>query len=227
MAYLVEAERGAFAPVGCFVLTITIAERNERFYIPGFYGDYNTYFRKYVEGISGTDTGVKEEADLITLSPIFNPINSDWNLPRRTTIITQLRISRRLIDTIHVKNLRGNRVASKMATQTVALLHGLKAVYAPMPVFFNRPWNGTQLARWFNSGPRGTSGRFQGSTWYYRANPPQRIYNNWLGYEDTGIGGPQWEEEHGRPCLPAMILHPVKDVEPTEPGHFTESKLPY
>ncbi|KAK3946001.1 hypothetical protein QBC46DRAFT_424945, partial [Diplogelasinospora grovesii] len=260
-------------------------ERNERFYIPGFYGDYDTHFRKYVEGISGADTvwgapnlpiinpigpkppvatpeednyewGAGEEADLITLSPIFNPINSDWamrdhiwgyrsddfpveNLPLRTTIITQSRISRRLIDTMHAENLRGNQVASEMATQTVALVHGLKAVYAPMPVFFDRPWNGTQLARWFNGGPRGTSGghgsamgwgregRFQGATWYYRANPPQRIYNNWLGYEDTGIGGPQWEEEHGRPCLPAMILHPVKDVEPTEPGHSTESKLPY
>ena len=32
-----------------------------------------------------------------------------------------------------------------------------------------------------------------------------------MGYEDGGIGGAGWEAEHGRACLPAMILHPVKE----------------
>ncbi|KAK6069079.1 hypothetical protein SCUP234_10869 [Seiridium cupressi] len=260
-------------------------ERNERYYIPSFHGDYDTDFREEVErhAVNGSvwgppdlpfikpigpkppvakpedddfEWGIGEEADLITLAPIFNPINSSWiesdhvwgyndsthaskDLPRRTTIITQSRVSRRLLDIMHVENLRGNHVFSEMTTQTVALLHGLKAVYAPMPVFFDRPWTGKQLAKWFNGGWNGESGgigsamgwgregRFSGSTWYYRADPPQRLYTNWMGWEDTHIGGPQWEEMYGRPCLPPMILHPIKDVVETEPGHSSESKLPY
>ncbi len=260
-------------------------ERNERFYIPSHHGGYDTAFRKTVEQISAPSTvwgapdlpfinpigpeppvssadkdnyrwGVGEEADLITLSPIFNPINSSWiltdqvwfyndsthpsaSLPRRTSIITHSRLSRQLLDIMHVENLRGNHVGSEMAPATVALLHGLKAVYAPVPIFLDRPWGPASLAKWFNSGPGGVAGgegsamgwgregRFRGSTWYYRADPPQRLYHNWLGYEDTGIGGKVWEEAHGRPCLPALFLHPVKDVRPTSPGHMSRSELPY
>lgn len=260
-------------------------ERNERYYIPSVHGNYDTKFRKEVERISGKDTvwgppklpfvnpvgpkppvakpeddnykwGVGEEADLITVAPIFNPINSSWisgnelwgyndsthattDLPRRATIVTHSRVSKRLLDIMHVENLRGNHISSEMVTQTTALLHGLKAVYAPMPVFFDRPWKGKDLARWFNGGPKGESGgigcamgwgreaRYRGSTWYYRANPPQRMYLNFMGWEDTNMGGKVWEEDHGRPCLPPMLLHPVKDIEPTEPGYKSESNLPY
>ncbi|CAK7197584.1 hypothetical protein SEUCBS139899_000232 [Sporothrix eucalyptigena] len=201
--------------------------------------------------------GVGEEADLITLSPLFDPKDSGWvlgdqvwsynddnhtsdSLPRRGAIVTQCRLSRRLLDIMHVENLRGNHVGSEMAPGTVALLHGLKAVYAPMPIFMDRPWEPERLARWFNNGPRGGSsggpdsamgwgreGRFRGTTWYYRADPPQRMYSNWVGYEDNGLGGLEWEMAHGRPCLPAMFLHPVKDVVPTSPGYWSESRLPY
>ncbi|VBB75212.1 Putative protein of unknown function [Podospora comata] len=260
-------------------------ERNERFYIPSYYGGFESKFRQTVERQVGDETiwgapklpvvnpvgpkppvenpkddnykwGVGEEADLITLAPIFNPVNSGWimrnqvwgyrnlnfpwgKLPRRATIITQVRASRRLIDVMHAEDLRGNHVASEMVSQTTALLHGLKAVYAPMPVYFDRAWSGSQLAKWFNGGPKGQSGsfgsamgwgqegRYLGSTWYYRAIPPQRLYNNWMGYEDTGIGGPEWEQKHGRTCLPSMILHPIKEVKPTEKGYSTDSKLPY
>jgi hypothetical protein len=260
-------------------------ERNERYYIPSVHGDYDTEFRNEVESraVNGSvwgppslpfinpigpkppvaspkddnfEWGVGEEADLITVAPIFNPVNSSWiisedvwgyndsdhrskDLPRRATIITQSRVSRRLLHIMHVENLRGNHVASEMTTQTTALLHGLKAVYAPMPVFFDRPWSGLSLAKWFNGGWNGESGgvgsamgwgreaRFSGSTWYYRANPPQRMYNNWVGFEDTNIGGSDWEADHGRPCLPPMMLHPVKEVVETGPGHSSESRLPY
>jgi hypothetical protein len=260
-------------------------ERNERYYIPSVHGDYDTEFRKEVEKIYGDDTvwgapelpfvspvgpkpptsdpkkdnyqwGVGEEADLITVAPIFNPEESGWvgaqdlwgfndtthpteDLPRRTTIVTHSRISKRLLDIMHVENLRGNHISSEMATQTTALLHSLKAVYAPMPIWFDRPWEGKAVAKWFNGGRRGESGgigcamgwgregRYRGTTWYYRANPPQRLYLNWMGWEDTDIGGPDWEETHGRPCLPPMMLHPIKDVVPTEPGYKSESKLPY
>ncbi|KAI0107188.1 hypothetical protein GGR51DRAFT_158942 [Nemania sp. FL0031] len=260
-------------------------ERSERYYIPSVHGDYDTDFRKEVEGLVGDDTiwgppdfpfitpvgpkppvarpeqddykwGVGEEADLITVAPIINTNYSGWvgandvwgfndsthatqQLPRRVTIVTQSRISKKLLDIMHVENLRGNHIASEMTCQTIALLHGLKAVYAPMPMFFDRPWKGKDIARWFNSGEKGDSGgdnsaigwgreaRYGGSTWYYRASPPQRLYNNLMGYEDTKIGGEEWEEIHGRPCLPPVLMHPIKDVAPTESGYESESRLPF
>ncbi|KAJ2996150.1 hypothetical protein NUW58_g1062 [Xylaria curta] len=200
--------------------------------------------------------GVGEEADLITVAPIINVNYSGWvgandvwgfndsshatqKLPRRVTIVTHSRISKRLLDIMHVENLRGNHIASEMTCQTVALLHGLKVVYAPMPMFFDRPWKGKDIARWFNPGEKGESGgdnspigwgreaRYGGSTWYYRAGPPQRLYNNLMGYEDTKIGGEEWEEIHGRTCLPPILMHPIKDVAPTESGYESESKLPF
>ena len=254
-------------------------ERNDRYYIESIHGDYDTTFREMVERLSGNGTvwgappvpvvkpvgpkppvahpkdddyewGVGEEADLITLGPIFNVPGSEWifdnhvwgysgenfegwAIPRRGTIITQARVSKKLLDIMHVENLRGNHVVSEMTPQTVALLHGMKAVYAPHAVFYDRPWSGEFLHKWFNAGPLGTVGghgssigwgrekRYQGSTWYYRAEPPNRLYNNWLGFEDKGIGGEAWEEFNGRACLPPMLLHPVKDTKETPPGYRT------
>lgn len=260
-------------------------ERNERFYIPELHGDFDTKFRRLVEKASGKNMvwgppelpfikpvgpkppvsspskddyqwGLGEEADLITLSPMFDPTDSNWilrdqvwqyndtthnstELPRRATIVTQSRLSRRLLEAMHEENKKGNHVGSEMAANTVALLHGLKAVYAPMPVFMDRPFPPESLQKWFNPGPGGVSGgpgsamgwglehRFQGITWYYRTVPPQRMYNNWLGYSDAGIGGKVWEKQNGRPCLQAMLLHPIKDVMPTWPGYTSTSELPY
>ncbi|KAL7799066.1 hypothetical protein V8C37DRAFT_366434 [Trichoderma ceciliae] len=260
-------------------------ERNERWYIPEYHGDYDTTFRKEVEETYGGDTvwgapdlpfikpvgpkppvktpeedgyswGVGEEADFIALSPIFNPVNSNWiirdnvwgysdkthrarDLPRRTTIVTHSRLSKRLIDIMHIENLRGNHVASEMTPQTVALLHGFKTIYAPHPIFTDRDWNGKFLNQWFNPGPKGESGgygspmgwgrerRFQGNSWYYRAEPPNRMYNNWMGWIDTGIGGDEWEQQNGRPCLPSILLHPVKDTKATKDDHKTGFELFY
>lgn len=260
-------------------------ERNERYYVPAVHGEYDTQYRKYVEKASrgvmvwgapelpfiapsgpkppvaspakdNYQWGAGEDADLITLSPMFNPADSNWilrdqvwqyndtahnstELPRRATIITQCRLSRRLLEAMHQENKKGNHVGSEMAPGTVALLHGLKAVYAPMPVFVDRPFPPESLMKWFNPGPGGVTGgpgspagwglehRFQGVTWYFRAVPPQRMYNNWMGYEDAGIGGKNWEAANGRPCLPPMFLHPIKDVMPTWPGYSSSSDLPY
>ena len=249
-------------------------ERNERYYVPSFHGKYDSDFRRQVETASGKNTvwgpyrypfmgepvgpeppvadpkddayewGVGEDADYITLAPMFNPVQSRWimwdhvwgysdddhkkkDLPRRTTIVTHSRLSKRLLQVMHDEEMRGNHVASEMTPQTVALLHGLKAVFAPHPVFFDRPWEGSWLQRWFNPGPLGVAGgsgssmgwgrerRYEGSTWYYRAIPPNRLYNNWMGYIDTAMGGKAWEQKNGRPCLPPIMLHPIKDVKET------------
>jgi hypothetical protein len=261
-------------------------ERNERWYIPEYHGDYDTTFRKDVESRYGNETiwgpaadvpfvnpvgpmpptqfaedddyiwGVGEDADVITLGPMFNPINSNWiiakhvwgfsdenhpktDLPRRTTIVTHSRVSKRVLDAMHVENMRGNHVASEMGPQTIALLHGFKAVFAPHPVFMDRDWNGDFLNKWFNPGDKGQCGgrgspmgwgrerRYQGNTWYYRAEPPNRLYNNFMGWTDTGIGGKSWEDKHGRPCLPSVLLHQVKNTEPTKRTHKTGFDLTY
>ncbi|PHH88928.1 hypothetical protein CDD83_6875 [Cordyceps sp. RAO-2017] len=260
-------------------------ERNERWYIPEHHGDYDTAFRAHVAQRHGDDTvwgppdlpfikpvgpkppvkshrdddydwGVGEDADFISVGPIFDPVDSQWiigkhvwgykdatheslDLPRRTTIVTQSRVSKRLLDIMHVENMRGNHVASEMTPQTLALLHGFKAVFAPHPVFMDRDWKGAFLNSWFNPGPKGECGgrgspmgwgrerRYQGTTWYYRAEPPNRLYNNWMGWFDTGLGGSSWEEQHGRPCLPSVMLHQVKDTEPTDPNHKTGFDLAY
>lgn len=200
--------------------------------------------------------GVDEDADVITTGPMFDPIRSNWiigkqvwgyndenhksqDLPRRSTIVTQSRISKRVLDVMHIENMRGNHVASEMTPQTVALLHGLKAVHAPHPVYMDRSWNGDFLNKWFNPGPNGTAGsygspmgwgrerRYQGTSWYYRAEPPNRLYNNWMGWIDTDIGGEKWEQIHGRPCLPSIMLHPVKDSQPQDENHRTGFELAY
>lgn len=260
-------------------------ERSERWYIPAYHGGYDTDFRRDIEERYGNDTvwgppdlpfinpvgpkppvaspadddyewGVGEDADVITVGPMFNPKNSNWiiqdhiwgysdaehksvDIPRRTTIVTQSRISKRLLAAMHVENLRGNHVASEMTPQTVALLHGFKAVFAPHPVFMDRDWDGNFLAKWFNPGENGESGgygspmgwgrerRYRGVTWYYRAEPPNRLYNNWMGWMDTGMGGSLWEQKHGRPCLPPVMLHHVKNTEPTKEDHKTGFDLAY
>ena len=260
-------------------------ERNEQWYVPEYHGDFDTSYRKDVEQRWGNNTvwgpvsrpfvnpvgpkppvstpwdddyewGIGEDADVITVSPIFNPVHSNWiitnhlwgftdedhhtwDLPRRTTIVTQSRVSKRLLDIMHVENKRGNHIASEMTPQSISLLHGFKAVFAPHPVFVDRDWSGEFLDTWFNPGEKGScSGygspmgwgrerRYQGNTWYYRAEPPNRLYNNWMGWTDTGIGGKRWESRNGRPCLPSIMLHPVKNTEPTKRNHKTGFELTY
>lgn len=209
-------------------------ERNERYYIPRIHGDYDTTFREAVgsfiwqppkvEGVTplGPEPpatkdvnyvwGVGEEADYISLSPIFNPNGTLWpdrdqiwgygNIPRRATVLKQSRISRRLLDAMHWENLQGNQISSEMAPQTVALIHGLKAVYAPHPVFLDRGWQSESLEKWFNPGPNGESGShiespfgrgkdgwLKESTWYRESELAMKLYNNWIGMGK--VGGPE------------------------------------
>jgi hypothetical protein len=221
-------------------------ERNERFYIPSVHGPYDSKFRATVERESGLEAvwgapkvegvkpegpvrpvmdprdddykwGVGEEADYISLAPIFNPVDTTWpgkndvwgyvrpeDIPRRATVGLNSRCSKKLLKTMDAEIQHGNYLGSEMAPQTVALLHGLKAVFAPIPMFFDRAWNESSLDKYLNPGPKGVSGsvaespfsegrenRFEGTTWYEMAVVPRRLYYNWMGWEYRGIGGPQ------------------------------------
>ena len=186
--------------------------------------------------------GVGEPADLIVFNPLFDPDHTNWLLaedvtgynrtnglpPRRTAINTSGRLSRRLLLTMHrEQSLKRHTMFSEMWPGSCALHHGLKAVYAPHPVYIDRKWPVQYLAAIFNNGRNGASGggklsvfsderqhNFLGTTWYYHAGHAPNLWKRWLGYKVDNDGGEQEEVAgEGRMCLPAMLLHPVKQVD--------------
>ena len=184
--------------------------------------------------------GVGEEADLISLSPLFDPDGTTWFYvndvtgynttqslpPRRATIGTSSRLSRRLLQTMHRETvLKRHHMFSEMWPASVALHHGYKAVYAPHPVYIDRKWPVAYLAGVMNGGRNGASGgartsvyggrehNFRGTTWFYDAGFAPNLWRRWLGYKVDNDGGEQEEmAREGRMCLPGILLHPVKEV---------------
>jgi hypothetical protein len=116
---------------------------------------------------------------------------------------------------------------SEMWPASCALHHGFKAVYAPHPVFIDRKWPTSYLASIFNGGRNGAAGgakmsvvrderqhNFRGTTWYYDAGFAPNLWKRWMGLKVDNDGGEQEEVlGEGRMCLPAMLLHPVKQVD--------------
>jgi len=226
-------------------------ERSSRFYVPSVHGDWeefvtstaaitnNTIFGPVpVEGVipslPNPPMGVGEPADLITFNPLFDPHKTTWilrddttgyprDVPRRAAIITASRLSRRLLTAMHKENAEnGHTMFSEMWPATAALHHGLKAVFAPHPIYMDRRWPVGFMEKMFNDGVDGfTGGRkesvfgkrehnFRGTTWYYNAHFPAELYKAWV----TGSKGKEGEidrlERGGRMCLKAMLLHPIK-----------------
>lgn len=200
--------------------------------------------------------GVGEEADYISLNPLFDPEGTTWQLrdditgfnrtrglpPRRAAIITTSRMSRRLLMTMHRATAHKKQMAfPEMWPATVALHHGLKAVFAPHPVYVDRRWPIDFMAQTFNGGRHGSSGgsrtsifgerehNMRGLSWFYNSGFAPNLYRRWLGLKVNNDGGDEFETTpdasrqgsgvgampggEGRMCLPPMLLHPVKDVE--------------
>lgn len=184
--------------------------------------------------------GVDEEADLITFNPIFDTGKGSWVFafditgynptlpvpPRRTAIITASRLSKRLLDVMHEETWRFKHSAfPEMWAPTVALHHGLKAVYAPHPVYFDRNWPLEYMDNVFNR-PRtpfdSVFGRKEynhvGSTFYYQPEFAGALWRRWLGQRENNEGGTKEEKEGtGRMCLRGLLFHPIKfENGPTE-----------
>jgi len=190
--------------------------------------------------------GVDEDADLISFNPFFDPDGTSWLLaddttgynitrgrpPRRTAIITASRLSRKLLMNMHWElSQNKHTMFSEMWPASCALHHGLKAVYAPHPVYIDRRWPTSYLEKTFNGGRNGASGgartsvfgdrehNFRGTTWYYNAGFPEVLWHRWLGMKIHNAGGEIAETEgEGRMCLPGMLLHPIKRVDLVQEG---------
>ncbi|KAL8777678.1 MAG: hypothetical protein Q9213_007752 [Squamulea squamosa] len=185
--------------------------------------------------------GVSEEADLITFNPLFDPEGTTWffteditgyNIttslpPRRAAITTTSRLSKRLLTLMHRETvLKRHTMFSEMWPASVSLHHGLKAVYAPHPMYIDRDWPPSYLAAVMNGGRNGASGgartsvyggrehNFKGTTWFYDAGFAPNLWRRWLGMKVDNDGGEREEVAgEGRMCLPGVLLHPVKGVE--------------
>lgn len=183
--------------------------------------------------------GVGEEADLITLQPIWDPTETEWSyrskiwnfipgmhpvfngdadpgydeahhedfkfIKRRVYINTLSRFSRRQLHAMHLENIEGRAMQAEMWPATVALHHGLKAVYAPHPIWTDRKWPGWYMDAIFNSDGNETAQwgerldsvynhdreyNFQGWSWYYASKFPKTLYRRWLGWMDRDDVGP-------------------------------------
>lgn len=185
--------------------------------------------------------GVGEEADLITFAPLFDPDGTTWFFtkdvtgyntteglpPRRAAITTTSRFSCHLLQTMHREMvLERHAMFSEAWPASVALHHGLKAVYAPHPVYIDRNWPPSYLASIMNGGRNGATGgartsvfgsrehNFKGTTWFYDAGFSPNLWRRWLGYKVDNDGGEQEElAGEGRMCLPGIFLHPIKEVD--------------
>ncbi|EEH46581.2 uncharacterized protein PADG_02679 [Paracoccidioides brasiliensis Pb18] len=182
---------------------------------------------------------VGEDADYIGFLPIFHPIGTEWvirnevygylgsDTPRRASLITHSRLSRRLLLAMDSENVLGRHMSSELFPVSVSLLHGFKAVAAPHPIYSDRNLSSKSAERWFNPGINGRSGsssnspfgwkreaRFLDLSWYYRANLAGRLYWNFLGWEKGSTGGALYEFLYGRVVLPSILFHPIKDVHP-------------
>lgn len=187
--------------------------------------------------------GVGEEADLITLQPIWDPAETEWSyrnhiwnfipevrphftpengnhdgfdhpgfptIPRRVFINTVARFSKRMLHVMHLENLQGRAMQAEMWPATVALQHGLKAVYAPHPIWTDRKWPAWYAEAIFNADDgiparwgqqldspynHDREANFGGWSWYYRSVFPHVLYRRWLGWKAKDWG---WDADQAK-----------------------------
>ncbi|KAK5083939.1 hypothetical protein LTR05_006446 [Lithohypha guttulata] len=187
--------------------------------------------------------GVGEEADLISLQPIWDPAETEWSyrnhvwnfipevrphfsaenpnddgfdhpgfptIPRRTFINTVVRFSKRMLHIMHLENMQGRAMQAEMWPATVALHHGLKAVYAPHPIWTDRIWPAWYAEAVFNADDgiparwsqqldspynHDREANFGGWSWYYRSVFSHVLYRRWLGWKAKDWG---WDADIAR-----------------------------
>ncbi|KAF2723518.1 hypothetical protein K431DRAFT_282963 [Polychaeton citri CBS 116435] len=177
--------------------------------------------------------GVGEDADIMTFNPLFDPSITNWVFrnditgydltqdepPRRAAIITVARLSKRLLDIMHRETWQSRHTMfPEMWPPTACLHHGLKGVYIPHPVYFDRDWSLSTMDQVFNfpkeiwETPFGWGEHnMLGGSFYYNAGFSSALWRRWLGLSEQGEGGKAWEEANtGRMCMKATLHHPIK-----------------
>lgn len=113
------------------------------------------------------DWGVGEDADFLSLAPIWDPKGSGWvfesfkhgypdSTPLRVSPPNAGRFSRRLLLLTHEEQVaHGTWVAGEATNPTTALHHGLKAVYVPHPLYFDEDIDHKALYSVFNGAEAG------------------------------------------------------------------------
>ena len=181
--------------------------------------------------------GVGEDADWVGFLPGFNVTGTTWwyrdyiwgypggsSTPRRATLITHGRVSRKLVEIMSYENSnKGHLVDAEMFPQTVCLHHGLKATTFPHPIYSDHTWPAASLQQVFNPGPFGQAGgavestfskwneyAWSNMTWYYNSALAKPTYQQFMGMAALAYGGPSWELVYGKAVIRPMLLHPVK-----------------
>ena len=106
----------------------------------------------------------------------------------------------------------------EMWPPTVAMHHGLKAVYVPHPVHFDRDWDVSYMNQILNypvntwDSPFGWGEHnMLGGSFYYNSGFSGALWRRWLGQWENGEGGRKQEEAGtGRMCLRGTLHHPIK-----------------
>ncbi|KAL5401368.1 hypothetical protein PMIN06_011844 [Paraphaeosphaeria minitans] len=155
--------------------------------------------------------------DDATASPLPHAHAAFAHLDRRVSISTVARLSKTLLHAMHTENRAGRAMQAEMWPGTVALQHGLKAVYAPHPVFADRVWPAPYAAAVFDAAAHvhpSTGGavervqgawteegdspynhdreaQFGGWSWYFSTKFPRCLYRRWLGW---GAVREEWGE---------------------------------
>ena len=176
--------------------------------------------------------GAGEEADLIVFNPIFDPARTNWVFrkditgynttlpipPRRSAIITAARFSKRLLNRMHEEvSLHQHTMFTEMFAPTICLHYGLKAVYVPHPLYFDRDWDLAHMDQVLNypkferESPFGWGEHnLLRSSFYYNSKFAPKVWRRWLGQWENGREEVKWESGSGRMCLPGILFHPVK-----------------
>ncbi|RYO76129.1 hypothetical protein DL766_002747 [Monosporascus sp. MC13-8B] len=226
-------------------------ERNGRFYIPELYnGSYEAFaaavdadigdtgvwgpvptkdFEPYgpqPPSRSKTDWGINEDADLVSLMPMIDPVGTDWiyedkvygfadgaATPRRAAFVSMTRASGHLLRLVSkAQRERGQWVVSEATLETFALLHGLKAVTVPHPIAFEDSVTAGAADADINHGPPHSKagGRAPSMSYTTKGFIPGPWFHAsyWFAADEAPN---YWQQYLEGKCMPPMLLHPVKD----------------
>jgi hypothetical protein len=146
---------------------------------------------------------------------------SPLDLPRRMSIVSMTRTSRRLLRLISVQQRAfGSWVVSESTPETWSLLHGLKAVYVPHLLAFNSTSlqgstkeNALELERALHKGPPWSlaGGDHASFLWTNDLGLPEKRWLEASYFYWAGNAPYTWWEYTNDTCTYPLLLHPIKD----------------